>query len=131
MRDPGFKIYDQDIKKLKTVDTQNQQKTRLQDLSQRFQDFEIRPKFSENHVFRRTILYPLQIAQTAAQNYLEGVGENFSPFEVNKCQKGPLGLRALLNYLSPTAGEISLRFNLRFCPKIRGSFKWIVLKFSR
>ena len=128
MRDPGFKIYDQDIKTLKTVDTQKQD---FETYHKRFQDFEIRPKFSENHVFQRTILYPLQIAQTAPQNYLEGVEENFSPFEVNRCQKGPLGLRAVLNYLSPTAGEISLRFNLRFCPKIRGSFKWMVLKFSR
>ena len=116
---------------VKTPGRKITRKREFESYHKRFQDFEIRKKFSENHVFRRTILYPLQIAQTAPQNYLEGVGENFSPFEVNKCQKGPLGLRALLNYLSPTAGEISLRFNLRFCPKIRESFKWIVLEFSR
>ena len=41
-------------KKVKT----NHAKTRLKDLSKRFRDFEILPKFSETHVFRGTIRHP-------------------------------------------------------------------------
>ena len=41
-------------KKVKT----NHAKTRLKDLSKRFRDFEILPKFSETHVFQGTIRHP-------------------------------------------------------------------------
>ena len=47
------RVYNEKFENLRDSKTQNHPKTRLRDLT-----FEIRQKFSETHVFRRTTLYP-------------------------------------------------------------------------
>ena len=54
----GFKIRDRDLKKFKPRRHKITRKRNFETHHERFRDFEIRPKFSETHVIRGTILHP-------------------------------------------------------------------------
>ena len=58
VRNPSPRLFGEKFRDSKKVKA-NHEKTRLRDFEKRFRDFEILPKFSETHVFRRTIRHPL------------------------------------------------------------------------
>ena len=78
LRDLGLKIHDQGLKKLETLTRKITQKQDFETYHKCFQDFEIRPKFSKNHVLKKRSI-PITDSSNSSTKLLGGSRRELFP----------------------------------------------------